>query len=514
MNAKAETEVIQHLKITELKPDPDQPRKYFDEAALQELAEDIKVNDLIEPIIYYINEKGKNIIYAGERRWRASKLAKLKTVKCLLREAGQPMERLMTQVSENFQREGLNPIEMAAFFEQMITKHKIKTTQIGDTLQKHGFRKFERSHISNIRRLLQLPEWAQQLIQAGKLSAAHGKHLLPALKSEKVTEHMEAFLKKQTPTTKRLQDTIENAYDDLHFSVCQGKLEMDEDYGFQRYKSTKFAWRKECENCETCQIIKTEHSINLYCLNEPCYDKKQQAAITKIEKAEQRKLKTAETKRKNALAKKAEEKGISVEELEAAEKVLNTPLDDSRARARVERTQQYLDEWLRKQIDAHLLEDKATRYQVILWMAAGAPGDAYCCTSAAGSVNLELDKDFTDHGIDITLQQKVDITGLELMTCTAGIDAMRRNNLRKLAHYVGIKLEGHYSIDREYLDIKQKNEVIETTPEAVIQSFDDDDWGKTCKKSAGFIKDRILTRDYLYGVPADLIAMYNETEGQ
>jgi len=89
---------------------------------------------------------------------------------------------------------------------------------------------------------------------------------------------------------------------------------------------------------------------------------------------------------------------------------------------------------------------------------------------------------------------------------------MSRSNLRKLAHHCGIKLEGNYAIDIDYLNIKQKDEVIQTTPEAVIQSFDDGHWQKICKGPAGFLKDQIITRDHVYGVPADLLAMYNEKE--
>ena len=514
MNAQADTEVIQQIQLTNLQADPTQPRKYFDKKALQELSNDIASRGIIEPIIYFIDAEGKNTILAGERRFRAANMAELETVPCLLREPGSDIERLLDQVSENFQREGLNPIEMALFFETLIERHEIKPTELPAFLVTYGFKKFDRSYISNIRRLLKLPKWAKTLIQKDQITAAHGKYLLQALPSQPVLKHMQTFLKKPC-TTKKLKDEIETAYDDLHIDVCRGKQYFDQEYGFKRYGTTKFDRRKECEKCDTCQILNTEYSTTLYCLNETCYDEKQQAAIVKIEKAEQRRLKTAETKHKNALAKQAEEQGISVEEMEAVEEVMNTSLHDPRANARIERTQKYLDEWLRKQIDTHLLKDLATRYKVILWMAAGAPGDKYhCYTSAAGSVSLDLDDELSEQGIDITLQEKIGTTQLELMTCTAGINSMHRHSLRTLAHFISIKLEDNYIIDRDYLDIKIKSEIIETTPQAVIEAWDEGHWEKLCKKDALTLKDNILFNDFRYGVPADLNAMYNTTEEQ
>lgn len=505
MNAQVTDEIIQQIKLSDLQADPDQPRSFFDKDSLQELADDITARGIIEPIIFFKDNNGKNTITDGERRYRAAKLAKLETVPCLYRDSGTDLERLLDQVSANFQREGLNSIEMAVFFEQLIEKHKIKPSELSELLVKYGFKKFDRSYISNIRRLLKLPKVAHSLIQQNKITAAHGKYLLQALPSKPVMKQTLAFLKKHACTTSLLQEKIEDAYEELHIDASHGKYLKDENGHSTMWQTTKFDYKKLCINCKTSQIIKAQHSTSLYCLNEECYDKKQAAAKKKIEAAENRKTKVAAKKLETELIERAEQQGISIDELKLNEEK-QTPEIDNRANARISRTQDYLDERLRGQLDAHMLEDEAARYHVVLWLAVGAPGDF----ASARCIDIDLDCDDEAYGIDITLQQKLDPKQLELMACTAGINTMDRPNLRTLAHHVGIKLEKNYSIDREYLKIKLKDEIIETTPEAVIQSFDDGEWEKTCKKSAGFIIDRILTRDHIYGVPQDLIDMYNE----
>jgi len=510
MNAQLDTvaaDVLEQIKRDDLHPDPNQPRTYFDKTALQELADDISVRGIMEPILYFIDRDKQKTILAGERRWRAAEIAGLETVPCLLRESGTDIDRLMDQVSENFQREGLNAIEMAHFFGQMIEKHGIKAADLGEFLVKYGFKNFDRSYIANIRRLLKLPKWAKILIQKGELTAAHGKYLLPALASKPVMKHMQAFLKKQSPTTAELQEEIEEAYEDKHIDVSRGKY-AEIEHG-TRWEATKFDYKKTCKGCKTCQIIKSDHTTSYYCLNENCFDENQKTAIEKIQKAEDRKAKKDAKKLEDEQIERAEQQGISVEELKTNEAKNDAPSHDPRALKRIERTHEYLDEWLRKQIDTHLLEDEATRYKIILWMAAGAPGEYSHNYQTAGSVHLDLDCELEEHAIDITLQNKIDPIQLELMTCTAGINSMQRDNLRQLAHYVGIVLTGHYVIDREYLDIKSKKEVIESTPEAVIQSWDDGHWEKICKKDLEFIKDQILNKEHIYGAPEDLNQMYN-----
>jgi len=509
MNAKAETEVIQYINLNDLQADPNQPRKYFDKAALKELADDINARGIIEPIIYFIDENGNNTILAGERRYRAAKILKLESAPCLLREGGDPMNRMMDQISENFQREGLNAIEMAMFFTRLVDDFKVKPTKIGEKCFEYGFKKFERSYISNIRRLLLLPAWAQTLIQQGQLTAAHGKYLLQALASSKVMKDAQAFLKKQPDaTTEDLQDKIRESYEKYHLDVRHGRHNDEQGYG---YISTVFDYKKDCKDCKTCQPMKLSWGgTRLFCINEKCYDKKQAAAQKKVAAAEERKNKAAETRRKNALKKEAEKKGISVEELEKAEAVLSSPMDESRASGRIQRTQEYLDSWLRPRIKDHLLEDEATRYQVVLWIAMGSPDDY----SLAGHIDIEDSFETKDEisGINITLKQAVDTAQLEVMTCNQAIEKMNRDCLRDLAHHCEIKLEGNYTVDQEYLNIKLKDDLIKTTPEALVQSDGADHWENICKKDKGTIIVHILNREHLYGVPADLEQMYNNKE--
>jgi hypothetical protein len=218
------------------------------------------------------------------------------------------------------------------------------------------------------------------------------------------------------------------------------------------------------------------------------------------------------------MKKEAEDRGVTLEELEQEEQMLQGPDDDSRARGRIERTQQYLDNWLRIRTIEHLSEDEATRYQLVLYMAAGAPGDygyegGYGYTGC-GSVRLDLTAQDEDHGIDFTLKPYRTTENLEMDICEAGLKSMSRKNLRTLAHHCGIKLEGNYYLDHEYLDIKLKDEIIQSTPAAVIEMIGEDEWKKVCNCTAGYLKGRIVNHADTYGVPADLVAMYSETADQ
>lgn len=509
--AQKEIEAIEYIKLKDLKPDPNQPRKYFDPEALQELTNDIAARGIMEPILYYIetiDDKEQWFILAGERRYRAAKLAGLKEVPCLYRESTDPKERLLDQVSENLQRRDLNHIEMALFFERMVTEHKIKVTKLGDELEQYGFKNYDRSYISNIRRLLNLPQWAQDFIQQGKLTGAHGKYLLPAIPSDKVMNELHTFLEKRKvcePITVRdLERKVEETADQLLIEVPRGR--RDENNVWQH---TAFDYKTECKSCKTCIKMKTNWGSTLYCADDPCYLKKQADTKKKIEADAQRKQKADEKKEQQRLEKQADKLGCTVDELKQTEEAQNIPLDDPRARNRAERTQVYLDNWLRPQIEAHLLEDDATRYQLVLWMAAGAPGDQGYGTPYSHAGNAKVDIDIEFFGIELTLQQQLDQKQLELMACHEGLIDMDRENLRTLAHHCGIQLEGNYTIDLDYLDIKIKNEILEVTPAAVHAQFDD---GYLEKLSAKEIKERLIDNDHLFGVPADLLSMYKEEQ--
>ncbi len=158
------------LKITEIEPNSDQPRKQFDEDALAELADSIRQFGVIQPLI--VQKKGEHYeIIAGERRWRAAKLAGLKEVPVIIRNFSQ-QQRVEISLIENIQRENLNPIEEAAAFQRLLTEFHLKQDEIAERVSK------SRTAVTNSLRLLKLDQRVQQMVMDEKLSTGHARALL------------------------------------------------------------------------------------------------------------------------------------------------------------------------------------------------------------------------------------------------------------------------------------------------------------------------------------------------
>ena len=173
----AEAEEIAQLPITKIEPRSDQPRRYFDEDALQELAESIEKHGLIQPITVRPQESGYYQIIAGERRWRAARKAGLDTVPVHILTVDEQKAMEMALV-ENLQREDLNPIEEAQGYEVLQHTYGMTQEEVAQSVGK------SRPAIANSMRLLMLSEPVRQLVEAGALSAGHARTLLPIADAE------------------------------------------------------------------------------------------------------------------------------------------------------------------------------------------------------------------------------------------------------------------------------------------------------------------------------------------
>jgi len=162
---------VQRLPIEQVTPNPNQPRREFDESALLELAQSIEREGIIQPIIVRKTAPGQYQIIAGERRWRAAKLGGLHQIPVIVRTADD-QQALELAIVENIQREDLNPIELATAFQRMAIELGLSHDQIG---QKTGK---ERTTITNSVRLLQLPVELQGMVSARQLSPGHARALL------------------------------------------------------------------------------------------------------------------------------------------------------------------------------------------------------------------------------------------------------------------------------------------------------------------------------------------------
>ena len=158
------------VKIDEIEPNRSQPRQNFDENALQELADSIKLHGIIQPLIVQKNDEFYKII-AGERRWRAARLAGLTEVPVIIKDYT-PMESMEIALIENLQREDLNPIEEAIAFQKLIDEYGLKQEEAAEKVSK------SRTAVTNSLRLLKLEDRVKQMIIDEMISSGHGRALL------------------------------------------------------------------------------------------------------------------------------------------------------------------------------------------------------------------------------------------------------------------------------------------------------------------------------------------------
>lgn len=167
---KKETAADFEVKISLIEPNKEQPRKNFDEKSLAELAESITLHGIIQPLVVIKKDEHYEIV-TGERRWRAAKLAGLKTVPVVVKNL---TEQEITEISliENIQREDLNPVEEAMAYQRLIKEFGLKQEEVARRVSK------SRTAVTNTIRLLKLDEAVQQMLAEGQISSGHARALL------------------------------------------------------------------------------------------------------------------------------------------------------------------------------------------------------------------------------------------------------------------------------------------------------------------------------------------------
>lgn len=177
----SDASALRELPLASVVPNPNQPRHTFDEEELEELAESVKLNGILQPIV--VRAQGETYqIVAGERRYQAAKRAGLTTVPALVRTVSDA-EVLQLALIENLQRSDLNPIEAALGYRELIEQNGLTQEELGKVLSK------SRSAIANSLRLLELPEPVLELVRDGALSAGHARAIL-AVKGDEERERL------------------------------------------------------------------------------------------------------------------------------------------------------------------------------------------------------------------------------------------------------------------------------------------------------------------------------------
>ncbi len=197
-----EGEVVQQLKVAELRPNPYQPRKFFDEEKINELAQSVKEHGVFQPIIVKRDIKGF-IIIAGERRFRAVQKAGLETIPAIVREFN---DHLMMEYAliENLQREDLTAIEEAEAYKLLIQKRKLTQEKLAERIGK------SRAYIANMMRLLQLPLGIQDDIEKNHISVGHAK-ILAGLKDEEAILKYAQIIRDKQISVRDLEELLKQA---------------------------------------------------------------------------------------------------------------------------------------------------------------------------------------------------------------------------------------------------------------------------------------------------------------
>ncbi|MDR3693475.1 ParB/RepB/Spo0J family partition protein [Mucilaginibacter sp.] len=194
---------VNEIKLAEIETNPFQPRTDFDEQALAELAESIKLQGLIQPITVRRMSAHSYQLISGERRFRASKLAGLTQVPAYIRTAND-QQMLEMALIENIQRENLNAIEVALSFQRMIEECNLKQEELGDRVSKN------RSTVTNYLRLLRLPPAVQASVRDGQISMGHAKALLTLEDpTQQIFYHQHII--KQGLSVRMTEDLVRNA---------------------------------------------------------------------------------------------------------------------------------------------------------------------------------------------------------------------------------------------------------------------------------------------------------------
>ena len=200
---------------------PRNPRRYFDESELQDLASSIRQHGIVQPVVVRTTADNRYEIIAGERRWRAAQLAGLTDIPVIIRDVDD-RTALEIAIVENVQRSDLNPLEEAMGYELLIADHGYTQNDLGEIIGK------SRSHVANSLRLLKLPEPVRDMLASGSLSAGHARALIPtsdpiALAKSVVAKGM------SVRDTERLAQNDIKAQSDPNHGQAQRKDEKDAD---------------------------------------------------------------------------------------------------------------------------------------------------------------------------------------------------------------------------------------------------------------------------------------------
>lgn len=223
-------ETIKKIKILEIEPNVTQARKKFDEEALNELAQSIKTYGILQPIIVE-KKDGFYRIIAGERRWRAAKIAGIEEIPCLVRDEDEQKNKEISLI-ENIQRENLNPIEKALGYRELIDNYNLRQQDLADKLG------ISRTNVTNTLRILNLDKRVIELAIEGKLTEGHCRTLLAIEDPDKQYEAALRIIEKGQ-TVRDVERNVKNKKKLLKKNAKYEAVYRDIEDSFQHFFGTK-----------------------------------------------------------------------------------------------------------------------------------------------------------------------------------------------------------------------------------------------------------------------------------
>lgn len=486
-----DTGKVQQVALASLIPDPAQPRRSFDKAALKALAENIRARGVITPILARRDEKGNLIIVDGERRWRAAKLAKVKTVPVILVDTGayDDTQIRLDQVAVNQLREPLKPMDMARLLRRFRDEDKLSHNEIASRLDKDGIPWQGKKHLDDLLQLTELPDWAQEMIDAGAMEPGSVKPILAAKQDAKVLKTVQADLRgdikwRGKVTAAEVAGSVKNAYHD-HAT----RLHTD----IYRLEPALFDPAKACKGCEHRRHVGGEQ----FCMNRPHFDELQaQAKEAGLQPGGKKPRKESPA----AAAKEDEQKA------------------EKKAQSHQGRVVEYLDGWVRAHLKGSSIDVLRPYHdRLVTYLAAGMPQRARWAGPDEGERAVSCWSGPHPRSGDPQHQAARAIGWISLTEYLVGtleardtrtlahaaVAMLDRPQLRELWTVLQLDMEGAYRIDADYLRLQVKATLLKLAELGGCEDYQ--------KLPVGDLRERILStpgaRERI-GAPEDVRAAW------
>ena len=469
------TATVRQVPLAQIHPDPDQPRKGFGKLALQVLADNLKARGVQQPLL--VLKVGKKLVIKdGERRWRAAKLAKLKTVPVIEIGSEDTVQTRLDQVAVNNLREPLQPMDFARLVASLRTEHKLTDNDIAARLDKDGIPWPGKKHLADIVRLVDLPDWAQAMIDAGEMDTSAAKPLVAALADKDVVKAAASEIRRRVHWSGKVTER------DVLVSVRKAYEETGPDLSrIENWQQNPVLFNPKIA-CKGCEHLRTVGG-NMFCRNRKHFDELQ-----------------AQAKQAGLLpgGKKPAAKTAA-----PATSPVAAELDERKEFSRQAKLAEYLTAWLRGHITVVVLGEDPERFlyagALTDYMAAGMPDGPYAATSNPVMRDLHGRRRLADY----MSKHLNDDELIEL--ARAGVAALAVHQVRELAAYLKLNLDAIYRVDAGYLALKRKAELLKLAELGGVEDVK--------KVGAKELPDRILAAAGAVeriGVPPDLRAEFEK----